>query len=130
MNPLIREWVAKAEGDFATMMRESQVIDTPNYDAICFHAQQCAEKYLKARLQESNIPFGKTHDLVLLLNDVLPIEPDWGFLRSSLQALTDFAVSYRYPGISADETLAREAVDSCVMARDAIRQSLGWDETQ
>ena len=56
MQPLTSEWIDKAEGDFATMMREMQVQDYPNYDAVCFHAQQCAEKYLKARLQESNIP--------------------------------------------------------------------------
>jgi HEPN domain-containing protein len=31
----------------------------PNYDAACFHAQQCAEKYLKALLQEKEIEFGK-----------------------------------------------------------------------
>ena len=32
-------------------------------DAVCFHCQQCAEKYLKARLQQDRIVFGKTHNL-------------------------------------------------------------------
>ncbi len=64
MNPLTCEWVAKAEGDFATMMRESQVLDHPNYDAVCFHAQQCAEKYLKALLQETQRPINRTHNLI------------------------------------------------------------------
>jgi hypothetical protein len=32
-----------------------------SYDAGCFHAQQCVEKYLKAWLQESNIAFGKIY---------------------------------------------------------------------
>jgi len=48
MKPITAEWVAKAEGDFATLERESRVRKHPNYDGICFHAQQCAEKYLKA----------------------------------------------------------------------------------
>ena len=43
MKPTTVEWVAKAEADFATMERECIVTDTPNYDGICFHAQQCAE---------------------------------------------------------------------------------------
>ena len=50
MKPLTAEWVSKAEGDFATMERESRVADSPNLEGLCFHAQQCAEKYLKARL--------------------------------------------------------------------------------
>lgn len=50
MNPLTTEWVEKAEGDYATAKRESRVRRNPNYDAVCFHAQQMAEKYLKAFL--------------------------------------------------------------------------------
>ncbi len=53
MKLLTREWIDKAEGDFATASREIRVRKSPNYDAVCFHAQQCAEKYLKALLQES-----------------------------------------------------------------------------
>jgi HEPN domain-containing protein len=44
MNPLTLEWIEKAEGDFATATREFAVTEKPNYDAVCYHAQQCAEK--------------------------------------------------------------------------------------
>jgi HEPN domain-containing protein len=77
MKPTTAEWIEKAEGDFATMQRESRARRNPNYDAICFHAQQCAEKYLKARLVEADISFGKVHDLVALLDQILAIQPDW-----------------------------------------------------
>ena len=50
MNQLTVEWVDKAEGDFLTALREFRVRKSPNYDAVCFHAQQCVKKYLKARL--------------------------------------------------------------------------------
>lgn len=63
MKPLTREWVEKAEGDFATASRELRARKSPNYDTACFHAQQCIEKYLKARLQEADIAFGRTHNL-------------------------------------------------------------------
>ncbi len=43
MKPITAEWVAKAEADFATMERECRATENPNYDGICFHAQQCAE---------------------------------------------------------------------------------------
>jgi hypothetical protein len=44
MNALTREWLDKAEGDYYTALRESRVRRRANYDAVCFHAQQCAEK--------------------------------------------------------------------------------------
>ena len=68
MKKLTTEWIQKAEGDFITARREHAAKENPNYDAACFHAQQCAEKYLKARLVEAEIDFSKTHDLTMLLN--------------------------------------------------------------
>jgi HEPN domain-containing protein len=55
MNPLVAEWVAKAEGDYASAMREVRARKSPNYDSACFHTQQCIEKYLKGILQSKNI---------------------------------------------------------------------------
>lgn len=75
MKPETAEWVEKAEGDFRTAVREKNSAEYPNYDAACFHAQQCAEKYLKARLVEAGKDFPKTHDLSAILNLVLPLEP-------------------------------------------------------
>jgi HEPN domain-containing protein len=43
MNPLTLEWVEKAEGDFITATRELRARNAPNFDAVCFHAQQMAE---------------------------------------------------------------------------------------
>ena len=60
MKSLTREWVNKAEGDYATAGRETRSRKVPNHDAACFHAQQCVEKYLKALLQECGIAFGRT----------------------------------------------------------------------
>lgn len=119
------EWVAKAEGDFAMMERECQVTENPNYDGICFHAQQCAEKYLKARLCEADITFSKIHDLVALLDQVLEVEPAWESFREDLAYLSDFAVSFRYPGESADAESAIDAQRRCRQFRIAARDALG-----
>ena len=67
MKPAVAEWVSKAEGDFLTAGRELRARNSPNYDAVCFHAQQCAEKYLKAVLQENNKPIPKIHNLIELM---------------------------------------------------------------
>ena len=127
MKPLTREWVDKAEGDFVTVTREYRARKSPNYDAACFHAQQCVEKYLKARLQEADLPFGRTHNLTALLDLLLPIEPLWEVLRSPLRTLTVFAVDVRYPGESADKAEAREALALCREVRRHVRVSLGLD---
>ena len=124
MKPITAEWVDKAEADFATAQRESRVRKNPNYDGICFHYQQCAEKYLKARLCEAEIPFGKTHDLVVLLEQVLKVEPKWEIFREDLSYLSDFAVAFRYPGESADKTSAVEAKRLCSFFRKTARSSL------
>src|SRR5947207_15739429 len=97
MKPGTREWVDKAEADFATAGRELRARKQPNYDAACFHAQQCVEKYLKARLVEANIRFSKTHDLERLLDLILPREPLWEAYRPVLLDLNNYAVAYRYP---------------------------------
>ncbi len=124
MKPLTREWVKKAEGDFISAQREFRARKAPNYDAACFHAQQCAEKYLKAILQEHNIVFGKTHNLLALLDLILPVDPSWEMLRLHFQALTTFAVDIRYPGEFANKEMAREAVKQCKEIRFRGRQVL------
>lgn len=128
MKPLTREWVQKAEGDFRTAQREYRAWKMPNYDATCFHAQQCVEKYLKACLQEKEIPFTKTHDLVMLLDMVLSLAPMWESFRQGFRELNVYAVGTRYPGESADKEMAWRAVQVCRAFRLSARQFLSIAE--
>jgi HEPN domain-containing protein len=125
MKPLTQEWVQKAEGDFTVagqiMRRRKRRI----LDAACFHAQQTAEKYLKARLCEEGVAFPRTHDLVVLLKLMLPREPLWAALLPAAQALTDYAVDFRYPGDTAILAEARRALRDCKVIRREVRVSLG-----
>ena len=77
MKPTAREWVKKADNDFTVaaqiLRRRKDVVA----DAACFHCQQCAEKYLNARLIEAGIAFPLTHDLLRLLNECVQVEPRW-----------------------------------------------------
>ncbi|MGF1460259.1 MAG: HEPN domain-containing protein [Leptolyngbyaceae cyanobacterium] len=124
MKPLTQEWIEKAEGDFRTAGRELRAEQLPNYDAVCFHAQQCAEKYLEARLQETDIPVPKIHDLTALLDLLLPHDPELETLRFALGMLTDYAVAVRYPGFSADQAVAEEVYGLYDRVRQSIRQRL------
>ncbi|MGI8589073.1 MAG: HEPN domain-containing protein [Chloroflexia bacterium] len=125
MNTLTAEWVEKAEGDFATAEREVAVLERPNYDAVCFHTQQSAEKYLKGFLQEQGVTFPKTHELIELLELCLPCDSDFETLRNSLRSLNRYAVNYRYPRMSANKDEAREAVKDLKAVRTFTRKKLG-----
>ena len=123
MNPLALEWVQKAEDDY-TVARQVQQMQNPVRDAICFHAQQCIEKYLKAWLQETNIPFPRTHDLQELLNLIVPVLPAWDVWREDFSKLSEHAVDPRYPGKFASAAETAHAMGICDEVRQAVREQL------
>jgi hypothetical protein len=57
------EWISKAEDDWHVAQMSYRARKHPSYDAAVFHAQQCAEKYLKARLEKAGIAFSYQFDL-------------------------------------------------------------------
>ena len=127
MKPLTREWVAKAEDDFEMMECACRSRRCRAYNGVCFHAQQCTEKYPKARLYEAAISFELTHKLVPLLNQVLAVEPLWEAYREDLIFLSNFAVTFRYPGDSATRETAKDARARCRRFRLAARAALGLE---
>ncbi|MBS1766210.1 MAG: HEPN domain-containing protein [Acidobacteria bacterium] len=126
MKALSQEWVDKAEADWTTARREFTVEDHPNYDAVCFHAQQCVKKYLLARLEEADIPFPATHHLGVLLSICDDLEPTWDELKEPTRTLTANTVQIVHPGAMADEAMAHRSLDASAALRRAIRQSLGF----
>ena len=97
----------------------------PGYDVTVFHAQQCVGNYLKARLEEAGISFGRTHDLLVLHQLILPLEPGWAVLQPLLIFLNPFAVAYRYPGITATKADAKNALRNCREIRRVIHMGFG-----
>ena len=124
MKQRTKEWIGKAEGDWKIAQREAKTTD-PVWDGVCFHAQQCVEKYLKAFLEENNISFPKTHDLVSLLNLSGKLLQDLDSLRRQLTNLSTFGIVARSPGEEADREAAEEAMRTGEEARSVIRDRLG-----
>jgi HEPN domain-containing protein len=124
---VVREWLAKAENDLKTAAHTLKLgADCPT-DTVCFHAQQCVEKYVKAMLVLQGIDFPKTHDLQNLAG-LLP-----GRVRLSLSVeeqgrLTEYATGACYPGWG-DIPLAeaRRAVTIARRLRKEIRGLLPKD---
>lgn len=123
MKSATREWVQKAEDDHeaAINLAGSRSL----HDQVCFHCQQCAEKYLKAMLEELGQHIPKTHELSDLFDLLHPHQPSLRSVRRGLLFLTDFAVDPRYPGTRASKRQAGAALRWAGKARDACRALLG-----
>jgi HEPN domain-containing protein len=93
---LARQWVAKAENDLLSADNNLRAEHVP-CDAVCFHCQQAVEKLLKACLAANGHAVPHSHDLLLLLETVLQIDPDAEALRDNLAMLMPYAVEIRYP---------------------------------
>jgi len=79
---LVDEWVEKAEADYQAAVALNRRLKTPLPDAVCYHCQQCAEKYLKAYLIARGIVPSRTHDLeipdeMLKLGSIIEIEEEF-----------------------------------------------------
>jgi HEPN domain-containing protein len=104
-------WLAYSESDLAV----ARGVDRPGVltETLCFHAQQAAEKAVKAVLVAEGAEPPRTHDLEVLLAAV-PGDVPIGFDRAGVAALTVYAVASRYPGddepVDADEYAAALAI--------------------
>ena len=125
MNGTVKEWASKAEADYATAARELHAIESPNYDAACFHAEQCAEKLMKALLIHLGVTPPRTHDLAALDRLLTPACPGWSWPVEELRLLTRAAVDFRYPGESADQNEAFESFEVATRMRAKLRSLLG-----
>jgi len=109
MRSLTKEWVRKAEADLAAVKR-IRTARPPLRDESCFHCQQAAEKYLKALLQEQGVVAPRTHNLLDLLNLLLPHDATLSRLRRGVRSLRRYAVDFRYPGFRATSRQTAAAI--------------------
>jgi HEPN domain-containing protein len=120
-----RQWAEKAEHDLTIAQHALHLDQNCPYDMICFHAQQCTEKYLKALLSFHKVDFPKSHDVAELLA-LLPENSRLGLHPEELADLNPYAVEGRYPGEgeSEDRNDAENAIEIALKVRSIIRKSL------
>lgn len=120
-----RQWVEKAEHDLKTAEHTLTLKENCPYDTVCFHAQQCAEKYLKALLTLRGIAVQKTHDLTELLPRA-PTDTRLEAFAGEVAELNPYAIETRYPGDWEPQTRedAERAVALARRLREAIRERL------
>lgn len=128
---LYQKWIRRADEDLA--VAEQLLSDSvPYFGSIGFHAQQAAEKFLKAFLTWHQVEFPKTHDLSKLLQLVALREKSLSESLQGILVLTVYGVDTRYPADLPDltENEASQAVKLARQTKDAILKSLSDSSAQ
>lgn len=111
------DWLRNAQGDLAlARLRKTRGM---LYEHLCFHAQQAAEKSIKAVLLSRGVAFPRTHDLAFLV-DSLPAGISLPPSLIDLPTLSKYAVQHRYPGEFLSVT-ARHRAHALRLAEQAVQ---------
>ncbi|NLX05804.1 MAG: HEPN domain-containing protein [Phycisphaerae bacterium] len=122
----VAEWLAFADDDIR-LARHAMAMESPvPYRLVAYHAQQCAEKHLKAFLVSRNVDFPYTHNISTLLELCTP-HTDWSETLAEAEELTPHAITTRYPGLH--DQVGRDdvtrAMDLAERVRKVVREALG-----
>ncbi len=117
----VGQWLALADEDlqlatYALKMRQK----ARPFRLIAYHAQQCAEKCLKAFLVYHNVDFPYTHNIRRLLK-LCEKYAAWAEKLKDAEELTQYSITARYPG-QAEEVTSQEAQRTVSLARQVRNQ--------
>ena len=119
--PWFEEWVEKAEEDY----KAASALDADTVSSVvCFHCQQCTEKYLKAALVKHGLAPQRTHNLTVLNNIVSGQDRRFERFYDELAILSPYSVAGRYPGVKTAPEDARQALKVASELRSRIRRLL------
>lgn len=121
LEPGVRAWAEKADNDLLCIANNVAAERVP-WDVVVFHAQQAAEKLLKALLVSTGEAVPRTHDLVALLSSVSRSGFPLAGSRSEIDVLSRFGAAVRYPDpvYSPTEEDGREMAAAASRFREAV----------
>jgi HEPN domain-containing protein len=128
----VRQWLKYADEDLGLARHAMTLFTGVPYRLVAYHAQQCAEKCLKAYLVHHRTDFPYTHNISRLL-ELCGEGASWAESLLDAEELSFYAVTTRYPG--EEEEVTREealrAIDLAALVRDTIITELaaeGFEE--
>lgn len=111
-----RAWLLKAANDLRAA--EIDLLARPPLTSdTAFHAQQLAEKAMKAFLTWHDRAFRKTHNLVEVGQACVAIDASLQTLLGRAAVLTEYAWAFRYPG-DPEEPTVQEAEEALAIGRE------------
>jgi HEPN domain-containing protein len=123
---LVKNWIIKAHHDLLAAQKLSSDADI-YADIAIYHCHQSAEKAIKGFLILHDQPFPRTHDLRLLLQLTMVINPDFEAYQEAAELLTPYATEFCYPSEVMQPTPEelREAIEKANKIFDFITSLLG-----
>ncbi|MBU0713846.1 MAG: HEPN domain-containing protein [Verrucomicrobia bacterium] len=122
---ILRSWVGKADDDFKMANHAFTMGADCPFTSLCFHVQQCVEKYIKTLLALHEVDFPMTYDIGRLIQ-LLPVDIRLPLDVSTQELLANYAVAARYPGDDEPISMAeaRRALSVMRKVRKVVRSIL------
>ncbi|MEM5821205.1 MAG: HEPN domain-containing protein [Candidatus Aenigmatarchaeota archaeon] len=120
LNEKVKKWIDKANKDLERAKRSFEFED---YEECLFHAQQAAEKFLKAFLTKFQIDFKKTHDIYYLISLCKIVDKSFEYLIE-IKAHTLFpkGIDVRYPEIEDVEEISQEEAKEAIEIAEKVKE--------
>ena len=115
VSEITRQWLEKSHDDLISAGVLMEKIIPPQVEIACYHSQQCAEKALKAYCCHNGADVQRTHNLIVLCQACIAINPDFLEIMSDCASLTPYSVQTRYPNNI--EILESEAKMALMLAK-------------
>ena len=116
----VRQWLVYADEDLRLAQCGLTLTSECPYRLIAYHAQQCAEKCLKAYLVYRRIDFPYTHNISRLLELCVEQQVNWPETIQKAKELTSYAITTRYP--NEDEEVTREESEQAIHIATQVQQ--------
>ena len=108
---IAKEWLRYAKSDLNTADHMFNDVNPKETEISCYHAQQCAEKSLKAFFIIKNMEPPRTHDLIELINHCLALESEFSTIQQNCVFLNPYGVHVRYPNeLAVDDAITKLAI--------------------
>ncbi len=118
----VRQWLVHADEDLRLAQCGLTLTSGCPYRLIAYHAQQCAEKCLKAYLVYRRIDFPYTHNISRLLELCVEQQVNWPETIQKAKGLTPYAITTRYP--NEDEEVTREEAEQAILIATQVQQTV------
>jgi len=119
----VGQWFTHADEDIRLALGAMNLPgdEEPPYRLVAYHAQQCAEKYLKAYLVYRRVDFPYTHNISILL-ELCSEHADWPKKLEDAEELTQYVITTRYPG--EDTVVTKEEAQRAVKIAQRVRKQI------
>ena len=121
----VKQWLIHGDEDLKMASHALGLGAQSPYRLIAYHAQQCAEKYLKAFLVYCGVDFPYTHNISTLL-ELCSERATWTAKLQEAEQLTLYSITTRYPGEDEEVTKAeaKRAIELAQKVRQQVRTAL------